>query len=84
MEIGLSSLILWLLKLPSELVIGLPIAIELLQIGIFIINERLWAKTTWQCSHEGHICEVCKVPTCRCPYGKHREDSTFRLRRNDK
>jgi len=72
LEIGLSSFILYLLRLPIEYVIGLPIGIEILQIGVYILNERIWAKSTWETSHEMHLCEKnkCKVPTCLCPYHK--------------
>lgn len=74
MEIGLSTIVLYILGLPTSMVIGLPILIEVLQIGVYIFNERIWSKITWETSHEGHICEACHVPSCKCPYGKHDEN----------
>ena len=70
MEIGLSSLILYLFKFPLELAIGIPIIVEILQVVVYILNERIWSKSTWETSHEYHLCEPdkCPLPKCLCPY----------------
>lgn len=72
MEIGISQVILHLVGLPLGLAVGLPILIEIIQIGSYIINERIWSKIDWECSHEGMICEECGR-NCSCPLGRHHE-----------
>jgi len=69
MEICLSSIILAILGLPREMVIGFPILAELLQIGIYVLNERIWSRVEWETSHELHLCESCKQRIkCPCPF----------------
>lgn len=70
MEIAVSSTIFYLLGLPTSLVVGLPIAVEVTQIVVYFFNERLWSRCQWEVSHEGHLCEQCRKP-CGCPLGRH-------------
>jgi len=70
-EISLSSLIMFILGLPLPIVIGLPILIEITQILVYILNERIWSKSEYGLIHEGHLCEVCPIKKCPCPLGKH-------------